>query len=127
MTNEIKEGLEGVVAARTRLSGIDGEKGRLWLAGFSLEKLASNAHFEEMAYLLWHGQLPDREQLEAFRSRLSSWSLPEYPQALIEAAVRAGQKPIDVLRLALDSLRLEEADVALWVPPPLSSLPRGGC
>ena len=56
MTNEIKEGLEGVVAARTRLSGIDGEKGRLWLAGFSLEELAPNAHFEETAYLLWHDQ-----------------------------------------------------------------------
>jgi len=115
MTNEIKEGLEGVVAARTQLSGIDGEKGRLWLAGFSLEELALNAHFEETAYLLWHGQLPDCEQLEAFRSRLSSWFLPRYTQSLIEAAVRAGQKPIDVLRLALDSLRLEdaEADVVL--------------
>ena len=115
MTNEIKEGLEGVVAARTQLSGIDGEKGRLWLAGFSLEGLASNAHFEETAYLLWQGQLPDCEQLEAFRSRLSSWFLPEYTQSLIEAAVRAGQKPIDVLRLTLDSLRLEDAesDIAL--------------
>ena len=115
MTNEIKEGLEGVVAARTRLSGIDGEKGRLWLAGFSLEELAPNAHFEETAYLLWHGQLPDCEQVEAFRARLSSWFLPGYIQSLIEAAVRAGQKPIDVLRLALDSLRLEgaESDIAL--------------
>ena len=55
-----------IVAARTRLSGIDGEKGKLWLAGFSLEELAPNAHFEETAYLLWHGQLPDCEQLEAF-------------------------------------------------------------
>jgi citrate synthase len=115
MTNAIKEGLEGVVAARTLLSGIDGAKGRLWLAGFSLEELAPNAHFEETAYLLWHGQLPDCEQLEAFRSRLSSWSLPRYTQSLIEVAVRAGQRPIDVLRLALDSLRLEgaEAEVAL--------------
>ena len=115
MTNEIKEGLEGVVAARTQLSGIDGEKGRLWLAGFSLEELAPNAHFEEMAYLLWHGQLPDCEQLEAFRSRLSSWFLPEYTQSLIEAAIIAEQRPIDVLRLAIDSLRLEgaESDVAL--------------
>ena len=115
MTNAIKEGLEGVVAARTRLSGIDGAKGRLWLAGFSLEELAPNAHFEETAYLLWHGQLPNCAQLEAFRARLSSWSLPECTQSLIEAAVRAEQRPIDVLRLALDSLRLEgaESDVAL--------------
>ena len=121
MTNEIKEGLESVVAARTRLSGIDGEKGRLWLAGFSLEELAPNAHFEEMAYLLWHGQLPNCEQLEAFRSRLSSWSLLGHTQSLLEASVRAGQKPIDVLRLALDSLCLEDAesDVALLGATPV--------
>ena len=49
MTNEIKEGLEGVVAARTRLADRRRREGRLWLAGFSLEELAPNAHFEEMA------------------------------------------------------------------------------
>ncbi len=115
MSNWIKEGLEGVVAARTRLSGIDGEKGRLWLAGFSVEELAPNAHFEETTYLLWQGQLPDCQQFEAFRSRVSSWSLPAPTRTLVEAAVGAGKTPIEVLRLALDSLHLEdaEADMAL--------------
>ena len=53
MNGAVGEGLEGVVAARTRLSGIDGEKGRLWLAGYPVEELAPKAGFEETVYLLW--------------------------------------------------------------------------
>ena len=115
MTVAIEEGLEGVIAARTRLSGIDGEEGRLWLGGFPVEELAPKARFEETVHLLWNGELPDGEQLGAFQGRVSSWTLPGGTQALIEAAAAAGQRPIDVLRLALDSLGLEEAgsDIAL--------------
>ena len=104
-----------MVAARTRLSGIDGEKGRLWLAGFPVEELAPRACFEETVYLLWTGELPDGEQLSALRGRMSSWTLPGGTRSLIEAAAEAGQGPIDVLRLALDSLCLEgaESDVTL--------------
>ena len=121
MADAIKQGLAGVVAARTRLSGIDGEKGRLWLAGFSLEELAPNADFEETAYLLWNGRLPDGEQVEAFRGRLSSWSLPAHTRSLIEAAVRAGQRPVDALRLAIDSLNLDGtgSDAALLAATPV--------
>ena len=121
MTNAIKDGLEGVVAARTRLSGIDGETGRLWLAGFPLEELAPCAHFEETVYLLWKGELPDCEQLEAFRARLSSWSLSGHTRSLIDAAVTAGKGPMEVLRLALDSLCLEgeESDVTLLGATPV--------
>ncbi len=115
MTGAIEEGLEGVVAARTRLSGIDGEKGRLWLAGFPVEELAPRARFEETVYLLWTGELPDAEQLRSLQGRMSSWTLPGTTRSLIEAAAEAGQGPIDVLRLALDSLCLEgaESDVTL--------------
>ena len=121
MADAIKQGLAGVVAARTRLSGIDGTTGRLWLAGFSLEELAPNADFEETAYLLWNGRLPDGEQVEAFRGLLSSWSLPAHTRSLIEAAVRAGQRPVDALRLAIDSLNLDGAgsDAALLAATPV--------
>ena len=109
MTVGIEEGLEGVVAARTRLSGIDGEKGRLWLGGFPVEELAPKACFEETVHLLWTGELPDREQLGALQRRISGWTLPAGTRSLIEAAAAAGQRPIDILRLALDSLCLEDA------------------
>ncbi len=50
-------GLEGVVAAETRLSGVDGGAGELTIAGFPVEELAGRASFEETVYLLWHGAL----------------------------------------------------------------------
>ena len=56
-------GLEDVVAARTRLSSVDGAAGRLLIAGFLVEELAGRVSFEEMLYLLWNDALPDREQL----------------------------------------------------------------
>ena len=56
----MREGLEDVVAASTRLSDVDGEAGRLTIAGYAVEDLAPFATFEEVAYLLLHGRLPDR-------------------------------------------------------------------
>src|SRR5215210_9589514 len=60
-------GLEDVVAAETRLSGVDGEAGELILAGFPVEELAGRASFEEIVYLLWHDVLPDSGRLADFR------------------------------------------------------------
>ena len=130
MADTTRGGLEGVVAARTGLSGIDGETGSLWLAGFPLEELAPSAHFEETVHLLWKGELPDCGKLEGIpRERLSSCSLSGQTRSLVEAAVGAGQQPIDVLRLALDSLCLEgkEPDAALLgVAPVVVAATLGG-
>ena len=72
-------GLEGVVAADTRLSGVDGEAGELIIAGFPVEELAERASFEETVYLLWHGTLPDTGQLAAFREELAGQrTLPRF-------------------------------------------------
>jgi len=61
----MKQGLEEVVAASTRLSHVDGEAGKLTLAGYAVEDLAPYATFEEVAYLLLHGRLPEpAEQAE---------------------------------------------------------------
>ena len=69
---EIKEGLEGVVAATTRLSSVDGEAGVLLLAGFPVEEVAPRASFEEMVWLLWHGELPRAAELASFSARLAA-------------------------------------------------------
>ncbi len=48
-------GLDGVVAARTQLSHVDGERGELVIAGYRIDELAEYATFEETTWLLWHG------------------------------------------------------------------------
>ena len=67
-----KEGLEGVVAARTGLSRIDGERGTLAYRGYAIHDLAEHATFEEAVHLLWHGELPTRARLVATRTDLAA-------------------------------------------------------
>ena len=67
-------GLEGVIAGETAISTI---AGGLQYRGYSIEDLAEHATFEEVAYLLLHGELPKRGELAAFRERLAaSASIP---------------------------------------------------
>ncbi len=54
-----RAGLEGVIVADTRLSEVDGERGRLVIAGSDVEKLAGNVSFEELAHRLWSLYLPE--------------------------------------------------------------------
>ena len=89
MDTQIREGLEGVVAATTRLSSVDGEAGVLLLAGFPVEEIAPRASFEEMTWLLWNGSLPTAGELEAFRRRLASRrSLPAAALELLRETAR---------------------------------------
>ena len=106
-TLELKEGLEGVVAATTRLSSVDGEAGVLLIAGFPVEDLAPVASYEEVTCLLWNGALPRRDDLEAFRSRLAARrALPEATLDLLRAAARRKVSPMDALRMAVGTLSL---------------------
>ena len=68
----VNHGLEGVVAAETRLSRVDGQAGELIIAGFPVGELAAKATFEETVWLLWNGELPDAETLTRFREELAS-------------------------------------------------------
>ena len=54
-------GLDGIVAARTRLSHVDGQAGELIIGGYVLKELAGRVSFEEAAHLLWVGTLPAAE------------------------------------------------------------------
>ena len=63
-------GLEGVVAAETQLCDLDGRNGRLAYRGYDIADLARSASFEEVCYLLWHGELPNRTQRDAFEAEL---------------------------------------------------------
>src|SRR5215216_7058440 len=65
------EGLEGVVAASTALSHVFGEEGKLVYRGYDIHELAGKASFEEVAYLLWQGDLPNRAELSDLQNKLA--------------------------------------------------------
>src|SRR5687768_6437579 len=80
------EGLEGVVAAATALSHVYGEEGRLVYRGYDIHELAGKASFEEVAYLLWLGRLPNRAELDDLRQRLgANRELPDGVVATLRA------------------------------------------
>jgi citrate synthase len=106
-----KEGLQGVVAARTGLSRIDGERGVLAYRGYSIDDLARHASFEEVVHLLWHGELPNRAALDETRRGLAQQRLLSPGVAeLVQACARDGG-PMDVLRTAVSAMAVGDPDL----------------
>jgi citrate synthase len=108
-------GLDGVVAARTRLSHVDGLAGELIIGGYPLAELAGHVTFEEASWLLWKGALPTRDELASIRAEIAALrALPPVAMEVIRAARKA--PPIDALRMACATLSLDVAnpdDIAL--------------
>lgn len=103
-----KGGLEGVVVARTEMSDVNGQVGRLTIRGYDVEELASHAIFEEAAYLLWNGQLPNRQQLDALHADIArDRVLPEETRTAVELAAQR-MEPMDALRFAVASLTVDD-------------------
>ncbi|PIW33292.1 MAG: citrate (Si)-synthase [Nitrosopumilales archaeon CG15_BIG_FIL_POST_REV_8_21_14_020_37_12] len=63
-------GLRGIEVADTRISNIDGEKGKLIYRGYDILDLTKNSNFEETAYLLLYDELPTKDQLSEFNAKL---------------------------------------------------------
>jgi citrate synthase len=107
----ITPGLEGVIAAETRLSSVNGQIGELIIAGFAVEELANKATFEETAYLLWYGHLPNPAELQEFKSRLGAFrTLPPATLQLLKAAALEKVSTMDALRMAAGTLNLGSSD-----------------
>ena len=101
-------GLDGVVAAQTRLSHVDGQAGELIIGGYQLKELAGRVAFEEAAHLLWRGALPSRDELATLRREIAELrALPEETMRVVRAAART--PPIDALRMACATLSLDLA------------------
>ena len=104
-------GLEDVVAAVTRLSGIDGEAGELTIGGFPLEQLAPYAKFEEALFLLWNDRLPDPDEYAQFtRALRAEVELPRITRQALEEAARVGVPAMDALRMGVGTLDVVDAD-----------------
>lgn len=107
MTATMNRGLEGIIAARTRLSHVDGVAGELIIAGFPIEAIAAQATFEEVLHLLWRDVLPTAAELESLRAELAARrSLPPATRELLRAAAAAALPAMDALCMAAGTLRL---------------------
>lgn len=101
-------GLEGSEVARTALSDVDGERGRLIVAGHDVEELAARRGFEEVCGLLWEGRLPAepaRTQLQRAlgQARLQAFAeLPRLGSALL------APDAMDALRAAVSHVSAQD-------------------
>jgi citrate synthase len=100
------DGLEDIVAAHSHICDLDGKLGKLTYFGVDIHDLAAHASFEETAYLLWHGTLPTRPQLDEVTAQLrQARSLPEPVREFMRLLPKSST-PMDVLRTMVSSLAL---------------------
>jgi citrate synthase len=108
--SQLIRGLEGVVAAETRLCDLDGKNGRLAYAGYDIEDLARRASFEEVCHLLWYGDLPTAAQLDTITVALVA--AREIPRELVQAfgLMPKDTDPMRVLQAAVAMLGMRDPD-----------------
>lgn len=103
-------GLEGVIALDSSLSFIDGKEGVLIYNGYSIEDLAENTSFEEVAFLLWNGRLPNRSELGNLHAQLQAERTLSPMVLDILRATPEDANPMAVLRTAVSALALFDAE-----------------
>jgi len=101
---EFSPGLEGVVAAETAVSEVDGANGRLiYRGGYLIEDIVPVASYEEAAYLLWHGELPNEKELDALRHQMSvARNLNSAGRGAL-MAIDSQADPMDILRTVVSA------------------------
>jgi citrate synthase len=110
--NVAKAGLEGVVAAQSRISDVNGIEGRLIYYGYDIHDLAEHATYEEIVFLLWNGRLPARSELDEIKQRLSSEAaLPEGIIQLLKS-IPSNANPMDMLRTTASALSFYDPEGA---------------
>src|SRR5262245_13814862 len=97
-------GLEGIVAAETRIGDVRGQEGILLYCGYDINELAGKASYEEVVFLLFNDRLPNKAELEQITTALRAER--ELPQGVIDFLKTAPKKaaPMDVLRTAVSML-----------------------
>ncbi|HTI13995.1 MAG TPA: citrate synthase/methylcitrate synthase [Dictyobacter sp.] len=98
-----KGGLEGVVAATTAISKVDGTAGRLIYRGYDIHDLARTTTFEEIAHLLWFGHLPDQKELSDLHNKfVAERTIPDMVMQVIRGLPHTVD-PMDALRTAVSA------------------------
>ena len=107
---DIRKGLNGVVADYTAVSKVNPETNSLLYRGYPVQELAEHCTFEEVAYLLWNGELPNDEQLAEFRG--GCMENRDIGEELIQVInfMPKDCHPMDVLRTAVSYLGAEDPE-----------------
>ncbi|KAA9399578.1 citrate synthase [Haloarcula sp. CBA1130] len=105
MSDDLKKGLEGVIVAESELSVIDGDAGKLVYRGYTIEDLAKGASYEEVLYLLWHGHLPNRDELSEFKEAMvDARDVDDDVISTVRQLAEADEDPMAALRTAVSML-----------------------
>ena len=108
MSEEVKYGLAGVLADDTAISKVMPEINSLTYRGYKVQDLATQCRFEEVAYLIWNGELPDASQLEAFIATEKSERGLSDDLLAVMAKFNKDAHPMDTLRTAVSFLGQED-------------------
>jgi len=100
----IHKGLDNVYVMESKICFIDGEASKLFYRGYSIQDLAQCSTFEETAYLLIYGTLPNKRQLEDFKQRISSQRSLEPGLLRLIRSFPIASDPMDVLRTAVSAM-----------------------
>jgi citrate synthase len=110
MTKEYIPGLEKIPAAESSISFVDGEKGVLEYRGIRIEELAENCTFDEVAFLLLDGRLPNQSELDAFTAEArAARKLTDYMRDLIRCFPKDGH-PMAALQTCVSAM-------GMWMGP----------
>ena len=98
------KGLDGIVAASTRLSDVKGDIGELIYCGYNINELAGKVTYEEVVHLLHHGHLPNRKELAELKTTLAGFR--ELPQGVINIIKEFPKNapPMHAIRTAVSAL-----------------------
>ncbi len=110
MSDKKPSGLEDVVVAQSSICYIDGKRGQLVYRGYDIDDLVENASFEEVAWLLWRGDLPTQTELDGLQSDLAhAMTLPQHLRDLLHT-LPFDANPMRVLAIGAAALGTLDPD-----------------
>lgn len=104
----VKKGLEGVVVDTTEVSKVMPETNSLTYRGYPVQDLAEKCSFEEVAFLLWNGELPTEAESKEFSDKEKSYRTLPNPVLTAFKAMNMNAHPMDILRTGVSILGSED-------------------
>ena len=114
--SDIKKGLAGVVVDTTTISKVNPDTNSLLYRGYPVQELAEKCTFEEVAYLLWHGELPTAQQLAEFETLERSLRALDPVVKRVIDEIPTTAHPMDVVRTAVSVIGARDPDASESTP-----------